>query len=134
MADTGNGATFTLSGFTVDIVAISIGEMRVDMLDKSLLSTTGFIEKLVADLVDAGSVTIEYFHDASDSAVTPGGAAASGTVTWPLQSGESTPANLAGTGNITSHKYPDFRNNELQNGSMEFTWDGITGPTLTASS
>ena len=68
MADTGNGATFTRSGTTVDIVAITIGDQRIDLLDISLLSTTGFMEKIAADLADAGEFTIEYLYDAADAA------------------------------------------------------------------
>lgn len=134
MADTGNGATFTRSGFTVDVVAIVIGEQRIDLLDISLLSTTGFAEKISADLADAGSFTIEYLYDAGDGDVTLGGAAVSSVITWPLQSGESTAANLTGTAICTSKKFPDLRNNEVQNAMAEFTWDGVTGPSLTASS
>jgi hypothetical protein len=131
MADTGNGATLTRSGFTVDVVAITIGNQRIDMLDISLLSTTGFMQKVSADLADAGSCTIEYLFDSGDADVTLGGAAVSTVITWPLQSG-STPANLTGTAICTDKKYPDLRNNEIQSASAEFTWDGVTGPTWTA--
>lgn len=134
MADTGNGATLTRSGMTVDITSISIGEQRIDVLDKSLLSTTGYAEKVSADLADAGSITVEYLYDAADAALTLGGAAVSTVVTFPLASGGSTPANITGTGIITALKYPDFANNELQTASVEITWDGVSGPTLTAQS
>ena len=134
MADTGNGATFTRSGFTVDIVAITIGEQRIDLRDVAWLSTTGFMEKSAADLADAGEFTIECNYDAADADVSLGGAAVSSVITWPLQSGESTAANLTGTAIMTAKKCPDFRNNEVQNASYTFGWDGVTGPTLTASS
>lgn len=131
--DTGNGATLTRTGMTVDITSISIGEQRIDVLDKSLLSTTGYAEKVSADLADAGSITVEYLYDAADAALTLGGAAVSTVVTFPLASG-TTPANITGTGIITALKYPDFANNELQTASVEITWDGVTGPTLTVQS
>ena len=131
MADTGNGATLTRSGFTVDIVSISIGEQTIDLLDISLISTTGFMEKISADLADAGSFTVEYLFDASDADVTLGGAAASTTITFPLNGG-STAATLAGTAICTSKKYPDLQNNELQTASATFSWDGVTGPAFTA--
>ena len=134
MPDTGNGATFTRSGTTVDIVAIVIGDQRIDLLDVSLLSTTGFMEKIAADLADAGEFTIEYLYDAADAAQSLGGAAVSSVITWPLQSGESTAANITGTAILIGNKYPDFRNNEVQNASLTYGWDGVTGPTLTVSS
>ena len=77
MADTGNGATFTRSGFTVDIRSISIGEQTIDLLDISILSTTGFAEKIAADLADAGSFTIEYLFDVVDPEATLGDASES---------------------------------------------------------
>ena len=133
MADTGNGATLTRSGMTVDITSISIGEQRIDVLDKSLLSTTGYAEKVSADLADAGSITVEYLYDAADVALTLGGTAVSTVVTFPLASG-TVAANITGTAIITSLKYPDLANNELQTASVEITWDGVTGPTLAVQS
>lgn len=130
MADTGNGATLTRSGFTVDIRSITIGEQTIDMLDTSILTTTGFMEKVAADLADAGTFTVEYLFDSTDADVVLGGAAASTTVTFPSQGG--TAATLAGTAVCTSKKYPDLQNNELQVGSATFTWDGVTGPAFTA--
>lgn len=133
MADTGNGASFTKSGFTRDIVSISIGEQTIDMLDVSLLSSTGYMKKIAADLADAGTFTIEVLADGADAASTLGGAAATSTITWPLQSGESTAADIEGTAVLSGYKPPDFMNNELQTEQYTFTWDGATGPTFTAS-
>ncbi len=134
MADTGNGATFTRSGFTVDIVSISIGDQTIDLLDTSTIATTGFAEKIAADLADAGEFTIEYLFDATDADVTLGGAAVSSTITFPLVGGSGTAATLAGTAICTTKKFPDLMNNELQMGSSTFTWDGVTGPAFTAQS
>jgi len=133
MADTGNGATLTRSGFTVDIVAITIGEQRIDLLDESLLSSTGFMKKLAADLADAGSITVEYLYAGTYASVALGDAAVSTIVTWPLGPGQTVPANLTGTAICVSKKFPDFRNNELQTATAEFAWDGKTGPTLTVA-
>lgn len=130
MADTGNGATLTRSGFTVDIVSITIGEQTIDLLDVSLISATGFMKKISADLADAGEFSVEYLFDSTDADVTLGGAAASTTITFPSQGG--TAATLAGTAICTSKKYPDLQNNELQTATATFTWDGVTGPAFTA--
>lgn len=132
MADTGNGATLTRTGFTVDIRSISIGNQTIDMLDVSLLSSTGFMKKLAADLADAGSFTVEYLFDAADALPTLGGAALSTTITLPLVTSGNTAATLAGTAVCTDRKPPDLMNNEVQVASATFTWDGVTGPTFTA--
>lgn len=134
MADTGNGATLTRSGFTVDIRSITIGNQTIDTLDISLISTTGYMEKIAADLADAGSFTVEYLFDATDADVALGGAAASTTITFPLVGGSGTAATLAGTAICTDKKYPDLQNNELQVAQATFTWDGVTGPAFTAQS
>lgn len=133
MADTGNGATFTFTSITADVVAIVIGEQRLDVLDTSTLASSGYITKIAADLADAGTVSLEYYTDAAD---TPPALGDSDTlvITWPLQTGEATAANLTGTAIVTALKHPDFRNNEIQNGMIELTWDGATGPAFTPSS
>lgn len=130
-ADTGNGATITRTGFTADIRSISIGNQTIDMLDTSLLSTTGFAEKISADLADAGSITVEVQFDVTDADIALGGAAVSTTITFP---GTGTQATLAGTAVLTDKKLPDLMNNEVMVASYTFTWDGVTGPTFTAQS
>lgn len=134
MADTGNGATLTRSGFTVDIRSITIGNQTIDLLDVSILSTTGFMEKISADLADAGSFTVEYLFDATDVDVALGGAAVSTTITFPVVGGSGTAATISGTAICTDKKFPDLQNNELQVASATFTWDGVTGPAFTAQS
>lgn len=126
--DTGNGATLTRTGFSVDIRSISIGSQTIDLLDRSILSTTGFAEKISADLAEAGSFTVEVLFDPVDADVVLGGAAVTTTITLP---GTGTPANLAGTAILTDKKLPDLMNNELMVASYTFTWDGVTGPTFT---
>jgi hypothetical protein len=134
MADTGNGATLTRTGFTVDIRSITIGNQTIDTLDVSLLSTTGFTEKISADLADAGTFTVEYLFDATDAAPALGGAAVTTTITFPVVGGSGTAATLAGTAILTDLKIPDLMNNELQVAQATFTWDGVTGPAFTAQS
>lgn len=132
MADTGNGATLTRSGFTVDIRSITISNQTIELLDVSLISTTGFMKKIAADLADAGSFTVEYLFDATDADVALGGAAESTTITFPVVGGPGTAATLAGTAICTDKKYPDLQNNELQVGQATFSWDGVVGPVFTA--
>jgi hypothetical protein len=132
--DTGNGATLTRSGFVVSVVSISIGNQTVGTIDTSLLADTGFMTKISEDLVDAGTVTVEYQFDSATAGNFPtvGGDAVSTVVTFPNNG--TTAANLTGTAIITDFKAPDLNNNELQLCSVTFTWDGETGPTFTAES
>lgn len=137
MSDTGNGATLTRSGFTVDITSISLGNQTIDTLDTTLLSTTGYMTKVAADLADAGTFTVEFNFDAGDAGEWPtvGGAAVSTTVTFPIHdSGNTTNSTVVGTAILTDFKPPDLQNNELQRATATFTWDGETGPTWTAES
>ena len=134
MADTGNSATLTRTGFTVDIRSITIANQTIGLLDVSIISTTGFMEKISADLADAGSFTVEYLFDATDADVALGGAAVATTITFPLVGGSGTPATIAGTAICTDKKFPDLQNNELQVAQATFTWDGVTGPAFTAQS
>lgn len=131
MADTGNGATLTLSGFTVDIVSIEIGSQTRGTGSKSLLSTTGFDEKFFHDLADAGSATITYLLDQGDALPSINAAVASATITAPLLSGSSA-ATYIGTAGFTEVSPPSFMNNELLIGKVVLTYDGVTGPTWTA--
>lgn len=138
MPDTGNGATLTRSGFTVDIVSMSLGNRTMETLDISLLSDSTWVQKIAADLADAGTLTVEYNFDAtggSGELPSPGGAAVATTVTFPIHtSGNTNAATLAGTTILTDVKPPDFANNELQRASATFTFDGVTGPTFTGES
>lgn len=136
MPDTGNGATLTRSGFTVDIVSMSLGNRTMEAIDISLLSDSTWMQKISADLADAGTLTVEYNFNAegaSGELLTPGGAAVSTTVTFPIHtSGNTQAATLAGTTLCTDVKPPDFANNELQRASATFTFDGVTGPNFIA--
>jgi hypothetical protein len=130
--DTGNGATVTFPSLSITPISITIGERTVEMLDISTLATTTFMKKLVADLVDAGTVTVTFHPD--ETADTPQAKATGSLVlTWPLVA-LATAANITGTASITGQKYPDFANNQVQVSSLTFTYDGATGPTFTAES
>lgn len=136
--DTGNGTTCALttgSAFVPLITSIDVGEQTLGEIDASHLGTTGYMEKVKQDLIDAGSVTINFLADSTDSDkfAPPIGAAAADTltITLPEQVDANNAATIAGTGFISSWKPPEFVNNELQRGSFTFTWDGYTGPTFT---
>lgn len=136
VGDTGNGATFTLSvtGGSYAITKISIGEITVDFQDVSTLSSQDFEEMIANALKKAPEVTIDFvFNTTSSTLPDPASAAETGTVTFPLRTGETTAANLAGTGQVSGLKYPDFANGEVQNGQFKFKYNGDTGPAFTAA-
>ena len=136
MADTGNGATLTRTGFSVDIVSISVGNATIETIDTSLLTTTGFMEKISADLADGGAITVQFQMDSENTTNlygSLGGAAVSTTLTFPIaNTSNTTAATIAGTTLFTDYKPPDFENNALQLCSATFTFDGVTGPAFTA--
>lgn len=130
--DTGLGATVTFSGLSAPVVSIEFGEQTIDMLDSSYLGTTGFVAKIVGDLIDAGDVTIEFLFDTPDTPITTGSNQTL-TITWPQRTGEAAAATMAGTAILVSNGFPSLVRNEIQRGSHTFEWDGQTGPTYTVS-
>lgn len=131
--DVGNGATFTLGTQAISLLikSIQIGAITVDMLDVSLLATTDFMLEIAAELKKAPEITVNFLHATLLDEVEVGVAAETGTVTFPLRTGEGTAANLAGTGQVTSFKLPDLQINTVQEGSLVFKYNGDTGPTYT---
>lgn len=136
MSDTGAGVTLALgtSGWTLNVISISVAGQTLDMLDDSDLATTGHMEKLAADLTDAGSFTASCRFNQSGDIPVPVTTAETATITFGLLSGEMTAATLAGTGNVTAGGDINIAQNEIMNTSLTFTWDGRTGPTFTSGS
>ena len=136
MSDTGNGVTLALgtSGWTLNVVSISVAGQTLEMLDDSDLATTGYTEKLAADLIDAGSFTAVCRLNQSADKPIPTTTAETATITFGLLSGEMTAATLSGTGNVTGGGDVNIANNEIMNTNLVFTWDGRTGPTFTSGS
>lgn len=136
-ADTGNGATLTLgtSGFTGTIIELTGSEETRGKLESSYLATQNRKTYEPDDLVESGEFGGRYYTDgAVNSHPNILGAAETGTITYPLKSGQSTPATLVGSGFFTRRKHPDMKNGELMVGEFTFSWDGKTGPTYTPGS
>lgn len=137
VGDTGNGATFTLTTQTavasLKVDKISIGEITLDMLEVSTLSTTSFKEMIASDLRDTPEVTIDYVYNPSATAVTITGNVDTATITFPVSATQTTTtgATFAGSGVIVSEKYPDLENGTVMKGQIKFRFDGDTGPTYT---
>ena len=134
MSDTGNGVVLALgtSNWTLNVVSIAVGGQTLEMLDDSDLATTGYMEKLAADLTDAGSFSAVCRLNQSGDVPVPVTTAETATITFGLLSGEMTAATLSGTGNVTGGGDINIANNEIMNTTLTFTWDGSTGPTFTA--
>jgi hypothetical protein len=130
--DTGLGATVTFSGLSAPVVSIDMGDQTIEMLDSSHLGTTSFVEKVVGDLIDAGTITIETLFDTPDTPLTTG-TLQTLTVTWPQRGGESAAATLVGTAAVTSQSFPSLVRNEVQKATITFEFDGQTGPAYTPS-
>jgi len=136
MADTGNGATLTLSstGSVGDIRQMTLPEFVLEKIEDSHLGTTNFKTYIPSDLEDPGEFTAEIIFD-SGSAVPARGTVETATVTFPIANTSNTnAATLAGTGFLTTYKIPDLANGELQVASLTFAFDGQTEPAFTAES
>lgn len=135
VGDTGNGATFVLAttGGSFAIEKISVGEESVNLLDASVLATTDYMLTISAALKTTPELVIDVVFATGAALPNPGSAPETGTLTFPTRSGESTAANIAGTGFVSARKYPDMANSEIQKAQFKFKYDGDTGPTFTAS-
>lgn len=137
MADTGNTSTLTFgtSGFTAAYRMIGGMEETREALEDTHLGTTGNKTYIPDDLYDSGDFEVEFFYDQSAAVKPPiTGAAETITKTYPLKSGEATPATEAGTGFVVMRRTPELVNSSLMMGRMRIRWNGLTGPTLTSGS
>lgn len=132
--DTGHGATITFGtqGGTWRCTRIAGHAETRPKVNTSYLATTGFGETMPGDLVECGDFTVQVQFQGSQGLPTMV-AAETITITHPTASGESTPANVAGTGYVTRRKFPDMETNALKIGEFDIVFDGVTGPTLTAA-
>lgn len=140
VGDTGNGATFTLTTQTaatsLKVDQIQIGEITLDMLDVSTLSTSDFQEMIASDLKATPELTISFNFNAAATAVTVTGLVDTATITFPVVSTQTTTtgATFTGTGVVTSFKLPDLQNGQVQKGQIKVKFDGDSGPTFTRGS
>lgn len=137
MADTGNTATLTLAttGFSGSIIELGGSEETRAALEDSHLGTTTRKTFVPDDLIDSGEFTGRYYTDgAVSSHPSLTAVPETATITYPLKTGQSVSATLAGSGFFTRKKHADIKNGELMVGEFIFKWDGRTGPTYTAGS
>ena len=137
MALTGNGTTiaFGTSSFSANVYSIGGSTQTREALETTYLGTSGFKEFIPDALVDGGEAEIEFEWNPSFGTFPPiSGAAETITITFPLLSGETTNATLAGTGFLTSSTGPNVANGEIMRGTATVKFDGGTGPAYTAGS
>lgn len=137
----GQGITvaFATSSFTASLVFVGRTEQTRGALEDSHLGLASGSEMtfVPADLIDAGEFVIRFLWNQSFSTFPPiTGAAESITITYPLKTGETTGATLAGTGFLTRSAGPDVEINAtgVMQGEATVKWNGKTGPTYTAGS
>lgn len=131
MGMTGNGSTFALSGGTDPpasigrIVSIEVGGMSIeDVEDDSLAEAV--IKYLPGDTQSTDDVSITLAFDPDVQApIMLGelGVIRTGTLTFPLPAGGTTPANLAGSGYLKTVGGGNLANNERSESEMVFKFD-----------
>jgi len=133
--DVSNGATITFgtSSWTGAIQSMDISGFERAVKDRTVLSTTGFRQKAPGDLVDAGSVSVRFYFD-PDEPPPITAAVETVTITFPVPTGSSNGATLAGTAFISAYSVSVPEADEDMTAELTVTWTGATGPTWTDAS
>jgi hypothetical protein len=145
-ADTGNGASITLSvsALSLAIKDIDISAIELASLSCGVLATTDFDEVAPSDLKKPPKITVMFLSNGAVAEPTLGqlsgvtrasGEAYKGetvTVTYPVIGGSGTAGKFVGTGYIESWKPSKFVNGAWQEGTIVIQYDGVTGPAYTA--
>ena len=135
------GATLTLAttGFTANFHFIGgteedRGEIETTHLGLAVNSKKTYVP---GDLVGHEVVPVRYEYNPSFATFPPVTSdPESITITYPLRTGQSVAATLAGTGFVKKRKSADLEKggDALMMGELEIRWNGLTGPTFTAGS
>lgn len=139
--DTGNGATVTFAGgFTGSYTEVGGTEQDIPDILTSHLGTVAAHTYIAGDLYEPGEFDCEIIALPALEALTAGagiptlgGAAFTVTVTYPVSTGMSTGATLAGTAYVKKRKTATLKNNELMMHTFTIKWTGVTKPAFTAA-
>lgn len=135
MADVPHGTTITFgtSSFTAQITSIqSDGESR-PVVDITHYGITGNRRKMPGNLTDPGTISMTVLYDPNTQPPIAG-AVETITITFPVPSGGSTGATLAGTGFVSEWSWDATGGDESpMTADVTIVWDGATGPTWTDS-
>jgi hypothetical protein len=101
--DIGTSATvtFATSGFTACIRDISVSGISREAVETTCMDTSNARTFIPGDLYDPGEVSMEILFN-PDTDLPLNGAAEVITITYPLGTGETSAATLAGTGFLTA--------------------------------
>ena len=73
--DIGTGTTFTLAGFTPEVLDVQWGGISRESIEMSHMATTVARDFVPTDLYDAGELTIEFLYDPTEDPPYSGAAA-----------------------------------------------------------
>ena len=135
-ADTGNQATISFAtgiAYTLKARRIVQPQEQVEKVECSDLATVTYRKYIGADLVDTPELEVEYIWDTFN--VPPALNLNLGlvTITYPLRTGETTPATRSGSGYVSGITHPTLANGELQVGTLKIQFDNVTALTYTKS-
>ncbi len=133
MADVGTGTTivFATSSFSADVLSVNGNDISRADIETTHMGTTGYKTYIPSDLVEGGTVDMEFaFNPNSQPPVS--GAAETITITFPIPSGGTTGATLVFTGYINSWSFGDTLE-EKMTGNATIKVDGVSDPVWTAS-
>jgi hypothetical protein len=102
--DVGTGTTVafgTSTTFDAHVTGLSINGEEMAVIDISHMGTTGTRAKMLGDLKENVTVDVDMHYDPSETI--PTGVGQTITITFPIYSGQTNGATLAGTGVIVSH-------------------------------
>jgi len=131
----GNGTTFVLTspaGSVGLIVSLDPEEESIVDVPDDSLATTGEHELIPGKLTAITPMKGVSVFD--PDAVPAKGAVVTGTVTYPVRTGQTVGGTRAGTGYINRRKVTAIENDTRVLVEWDFQWDGKTGPAYTSGS
>lgn len=129
---TGHGATATFNSSSIsNVIEITMPEETLPAVDKTHLGTSNARAYTAGDLKDVGAGSLTLYEDGASEPNDLDGTEATMLITYKQQTGESTAANVSGTGFFVRRKLRDHQTNEM--GIAELSWRWIGKPTYTAA-
>ena len=123
MADVGDGASFTMTGFTGDIISINNSGISRGVVDSTHLGTSAAKTFIPGDLYDPGEVELTVQHDPNEQPPFTA-SATTATITYPTPSGGASGATHAASGFVSSWDPGNIANDELMTSSVTVKWTG----------
>jgi hypothetical protein len=120
----GNGTTVSGLGYTTLVKKVTGPTEIIEMFDTTDLATTEFETRKKVNLVKPGDVTVEVYWTGATYSV---GTTGTFTISYPAA------GSYAGTGVLTEVKLPDAENGSAMMATYKISFDGYTGPALTAA-